>query len=194
MIDVTRPAMKKLVEAAAIKGVVLDIRAVPSAATTIELVAAALGAEVGQVVTATLFVADRAGGTLAGFVHLASGRNPVDPCLLAAVAGEVSLRAATPAEALELTGHLPGHIPPFGYGRSVRTLMDGDLGRYQWIWARAGSTDAVFHLGTRTLTVLSSAVIVPLAPRDWHAHFTTVTERRHGPDRRRPLAIAAVAV
>lgn len=187
MIDVTRPTMAKLGDAAALKGVVLDIRAVPSSANTIELVAAALRAEIGQVVTATVFVADRPGGILVAIVHLASGRNSVDRCLLAAVAGEVSLRAATSAEALELTDHLPGEIPPFGYGRSVRTLMDGDLDRYEWVWARSGSAGELLHLGPRTLRVLSSAVIVPIGPgsRVWDP---AGIERRLGSDRRHALA------
>jgi prolyl-tRNA editing enzyme YbaK/EbsC (Cys-tRNA(Pro) deacylase) len=195
VIDVTQPAIKRLVQAAALKGVVLDIRPLPSSASSPDLVAAAVHADIGQVVTATVFVADHRGAGLAPVVYLGSGRNLVDPCLLAALAGEVSLRAATPAEALDLTGHSPGRIPPFGFGRAVRTLMDGDLRRYQWVWAPAGSAAAVFHVGPRTLMALSSAVIVPVALPQWFADPNTRIERRHLSERRRPsLAVVGAAL
>jgi prolyl-tRNA editing enzyme YbaK/EbsC (Cys-tRNA(Pro) deacylase) len=194
VIDVTLPAIAELVGAAALKGVVLDIRPLPISANGPGLLAAALQTGIGQVVTAVVFVADHRGAGLAPVVYLTSGRNPVDPCLLAAVAGEVSLRAATAAEALELTGHSPGRIPPFGFDRSVRTLMDGDLRRYQWVWVPAGSAGAVFHMGPRTLMALSSAIIVPVAAPQRFADPTGMIERRHRSDRRHPLVVAAVGV
>jgi prolyl-tRNA editing enzyme YbaK/EbsC (Cys-tRNA(Pro) deacylase) len=163
LVDLSQPAIRRIVDAAFRKGVVLDIRPLPGWAHTPESAAAAVGAELGQIVTTTVFVAPRPGGALAPVICLASGRNRVDPRLLAALAGEVSLRAATPAETLDLTGYEIGRVPPFGHGHQVQTLMDGDLRDFQWLWALAGIADAVFRVGPRTLSVLSSAVIVPVA-------------------------------
>ncbi len=193
MIDLAPPAIQRLIDAAALKGVVLDMRPVSSSANSPELVAAAVHAEIGQVVTAMVLVADHRGAGLAPVVYLASGRNLVDLSLLAAVAGEVSLRAATAAEAFELTGHSPGRIPPFGYGRMVRTLMDGDLRRYQWLWAPAGSAAVVLRIGPRALMALSSAVIVPVAPSPWLADPAASIDRRHELERRRAPANVGAA-
>jgi prolyl-tRNA editing enzyme YbaK/EbsC (Cys-tRNA(Pro) deacylase) len=163
LIDVSKPAIRRIVDAAFRKGVILDIRPLPGGTHTPESAAAAVGAELGQIVTTMVFVAPRAGGALAPVICLASGRNRVDPHLLAALAGEVWLRAATPAETLDLTGYEIGRVPPFGHGHQMRTLMDGDLRDFQWVWALAGTADAAFRVRPRTLAVLSSAVIVPVA-------------------------------
>jgi prolyl-tRNA editing enzyme YbaK/EbsC (Cys-tRNA(Pro) deacylase) len=184
VLDVTRPAITRLVDAAALKGVALDIRPLPSSATNAELVAAAVEAEIGQVVTALLFVADHGSAGLAPVVYLQSGSNPVDPCLLAALTGELSLRPATAAEALVLTGQLPGRMPAFGFGHSVRTLMDAAFGRYQWVWAPAGSIAAVFRMGVPTLRALSSAVVVPIPFGSDPRKSLSTAERRHMPERR----------
>jgi prolyl-tRNA editing enzyme YbaK/EbsC (Cys-tRNA(Pro) deacylase) len=83
--------------------------------------------------------------------------------LLAAVTGEVAIRAAGSREARKLTGHSIGAIAPFGHGREVRILMDQDLCAYQWIWVAAGTDSAVFRVAPRTLRMLSNAVVAPVA-------------------------------
>jgi hypothetical protein len=112
LIDVSKPAIRRIVDAAFRKGVILDIRPLPGGTHTPESAAAAVGAELGQIITTMVFVAPRAGGALAPVICLASGRNRVDPHLLAAL---------------------------------------------------AGTADAAFRVRPRTLAVLSSAVIVPVA-------------------------------
>jgi hypothetical protein len=89
------------------------------------------------------------------------GGNQGCPARLAAAAGEVSLRAATADEALELTGYSIGRIPPFGHRGEVKTLIGRDLCVYPWVWAAAGSSAAVFRVAPRTLRALSNAVVAP---------------------------------
>ena len=158
----TENALARVVEAATRRGVALDIRTV-GAIRTAEESAAALHADLGQVVRALVFVAPRPGNRLIPIVCLVSGRNQVDPALLAAVSGEVAIRAATAREARELTGYPIGGVPPFGHGRGVRILMDRDLCQYQWLWAAAGTDATVFPVAARTLQMLSNAVVAPLA-------------------------------
>ena len=171
MTDLLQPApengLARVVAAASRKGVALDIRTVGGAAHTAEEAAAAVHAELGQVVTALVFVAPRPGGRLVPIVCLVSGGNRVDLALLAAVTGEVAIRVATAREARDLTGYPAGAVPPFGHGRGVRILMDQDLCQYQWLWAAAGADAAVFPVAARTLQMLSNAVVAPLAAAGW---------------------------
>jgi prolyl-tRNA editing enzyme YbaK/EbsC (Cys-tRNA(Pro) deacylase) len=126
-----------------------------------------LDADPGQIVKAIVFVAPRPEGRLVPIICLVSGRNEIDPPLLAAVSGEFAIREAGAREVRELTGYAPEALPPFGYARDVRILMDQDLCQYQWIWAAAGSDTAVFRIAPRTLRMLSNAIVAPVAIATW---------------------------
>ncbi len=167
MNDLSHPAIQRVVEVASRKGVALDIRVVPGRTRTAEEAAAAVDAELGQIVKSLVFVAPRTEGRLAPIVCLVSGPNQVDRALLAAVTGEVAIRQATAREARELTGYPIGGIPPFGHGRDVRILMDQDLCAYQWVWATAGTESALFRVAPKTLRMLSNAVVAPVADVPW---------------------------
>jgi prolyl-tRNA editing enzyme YbaK/EbsC (Cys-tRNA(Pro) deacylase) len=41
--------------------------------------------------------------------------------------------------------------------------MDPDLGRYETVWAAAGTANAVFEIPPNTLRVLTNAVVTPIA-------------------------------
>ena len=85
--------------------------------------------------------------------------------VVSAVLTEPRMRRATAIEAHELTGFSIGGIPPFGHVRRIRTVMDPDLGRYETVWAAAGTANAVFPLTPATLRVLSDAVVTQIAVR-----------------------------
>lgn len=156
-----------MVEAASRKGMRLDIRLMPRLTHDAPATAAAVRAELGQVVKTVVVVAPRPGGRLVPIVCLVSGGNELDPGLLAAAAGEVSVRHATAAETLDLTGFLVGGVPPFGHGGDVKVLMDQDLCRYQSVWAAAGAEGAVFRISPRILRMLANAVVAPFAGPSW---------------------------
>jgi prolyl-tRNA editing enzyme YbaK/EbsC (Cys-tRNA(Pro) deacylase) len=142
--------------------VALEIRLLADSARTLESTAAAVDAELGQMVKSQVFVAPRPHGRLVPIVCLVSGRQQADPAALAAVTGEVAVRHATERETRGLTGYPIGGIPPFGHGRDVRVLMDQGLGLHQWVWAVAGACSAVFQVSPSTLRMLSSAIVAPL--------------------------------
>jgi prolyl-tRNA editing enzyme YbaK/EbsC (Cys-tRNA(Pro) deacylase) len=158
---------QRVLDAAARKGVALDIRGLATPAATPEEVAAALRVDLAQVVVSVVFVAPHPDGSLAPVVCLVSGRNRVDECLLAAVLGESSVRRATAGEVHELTGFTKGSVPPIGHGRGVRMVMDQDLGAYEWLWAPAGSETAMLRISPGVLRVLSNAFVTPLAETSW---------------------------
>jgi prolyl-tRNA editing enzyme YbaK/EbsC (Cys-tRNA(Pro) deacylase) len=155
------PAVQRVVDAAARKGVTLDVHISEESAHTAEQAAAAVGVEIGQIVKSLVFVAPGDNG-LEPVLCLVSGPNRVDIPRLAAILGEPDVRRATANEARELTGFTIGGIPPIGHGRAVRVIMDPDLGRFQVVWAAAGTAMAVFPVAPGTLRMLANANVAPI--------------------------------
>lgn len=159
---VTNSAIQRVLDAAARKGVTLEIRVFPQGTHTAEDAAAAVGAELGQIVKSLVFVAPADGGGLEPILCLVSGPNRVDLARLAAVTAEPEIRRATAREANELTGFSIGGIPPIGHRGPIRVIMDPDLGRFREVWAAAGTDTAVFPVPPGTLSSLSNATVAPI--------------------------------
>ena len=151
-----------MLDAAARKGVTLEIITFDQSTHTAADAARAVGADVGQIVKSLVFVAERADGVEPCLV-LASGANTVDVARLGAILTEPHLRRATADEAREATGFVIGGIPPFGHAHPIRTVMDPDLGRFDTVWAAAGTPNAVFPVAPQTLRILANAVVTSIA-------------------------------
>lgn len=150
-----------MLDAAAKKGVSLEIHHFPEGTHTAEDAARAVGAEIGQIVKSLIFVAPAEDG-LKPILCLVSGPNRVDLARLAAVTGEPEVRRATAAEARDLTGFTIGGIPPIGHAAGVRVIMDPDLGRFQVVWAAAGLSTHVFPVKPQALLMLANAHVAPI--------------------------------
>jgi prolyl-tRNA editing enzyme YbaK/EbsC (Cys-tRNA(Pro) deacylase) len=153
--------IQRVRDAAERKGVVLDVTVFSQSTHTAEDAAAAVGAELGQIVKSLVFVAPGEDGP-EPILCLVAGHNRVDLARLAAVTGERDVRRATAREAGELTGFTIGGIPPIGHIRPVRVIMDPDLGRFQTVWAAAGTPNAVFPVPPATLRTLANATVAPI--------------------------------
>lgn len=156
------PAIARVVEAAARKGVTLEVTTFDASTHTAQQAAEAVGAELGQIVKSLVFVAPGDDGP-EPILALVAGTNRVDVARLAAVTGEPDIRRATAREANDLTGFVIGGIPPIGHPHAVRVVMDPDLGRYPVVWAAAGLPTAVFPVPPATLRILANATVVPIA-------------------------------
>jgi prolyl-tRNA editing enzyme YbaK/EbsC (Cys-tRNA(Pro) deacylase) len=154
--------IQRVCDAAARKGVSLEIRVFDESTHTAAEAAATVDAELGQIVKSLVFVAPAENGTLEPVICLVSGPNRVDVARLAAVTGDRDIRRATAREAQELTGFSIGGIPPFGHIRPVRTILDPDLGRFPVVWAAAGTSTAVFPVPPATLRILANATVAPM--------------------------------
>ena len=162
--DSIHPSIQRVLDAAARKGVTLEVTAFDESTHTAAEAAAALGVELGQIVKSLVFIMSGEGGA-DPLLCLVSGTNRVDLARLAAVTSAVEVRRATAREAHELTGFAIGGIPPIGHLRTVRAIMDPDLSRYQVVWAAAGLPTAVFPVPPATLRVLADATVMPIAER-----------------------------
>jgi len=155
--------IQRVRDAAARKGVELDVTVFDQSTHTAEEAAVAVGAELVQIVKSLVFVAPGEGGGLDPIICLVAGHNRVDIARLAAVTGERDVRRATAREAYELTGFTIGGIPPIGHTGPVRVVMDPDLGRFETVWAAAGIPTAVFPVPPATLRTRANAIVAPIA-------------------------------
>jgi prolyl-tRNA editing enzyme YbaK/EbsC (Cys-tRNA(Pro) deacylase) len=176
------PAIQRVIEAAARKGVALNVRVFDRSTHTAQDAADALEVEVGQIVKSLVFVAPHPEGDLEPIVCLVSGPNRVDVARLAAVTGEPDIRRATAGEAHDLTGFSIGGIPPIGHSRSVRVVMDPDLGRFPVVWAAAGTGTAVFPVPPGTLRTLANATVAPITEEPRAADIAAESADRESRD------------
>ena len=125
--------------------------------------AAAVGAELGQIVKSLVFVVRGEDGP-EPILCLVAGPQPGRP----GPAGRGHRRARRPAgdrargqraDRLRHRRH-PADRPRAG--RSA-VIMDPDLGRYQVVWAAAGLSTAVFPVPPATLRILANATVAPIA-------------------------------
>lgn len=163
MPETDHPAHRRVREAALRKGVEIEIVTFPESTHTAQDAARALGVELSQIVKSLVFAAPADDDRLEPVIALVSGSNRVDVARLAAVISEPRLRRATAREVGDLTGFVIGGVPPIGFGRPVRVVMDPDLGRYPVVWAAAGTQNAVFGVPPATLRALADAEVAPLA-------------------------------
>ncbi len=157
------PAVQRVLDVAARKGVTLEVTAFPETTHTAADAARVVGAEIGQIVKSLVFVVAGEDGELEPIVCLVSGADRVDLERLAAVVGRRDVRRSTAREADELTGFTIGGIPPFGHDRRTRVIMDPALTRYETVWAAAGLPTAVFPVPPGILRMLADAHVAPIA-------------------------------
>ena len=117
------PAVQRVLDAAIRKGVTLEVTVFDESTHTAIEAAAAVGADLGQIVKSLVFVVPIAGG-LEPILCLVAGHNRVDVARLAAVTSAPDIRRATAREARDLTGFSIGGIPPIGHDRPIRVIMD----------------------------------------------------------------------
>jgi Cys-tRNA(Pro) deacylase len=147
----------RVIAAARARGVELEVRTLDQSTRTAAEAAAAVGAEVGQIVKSLVFVGRQP------YLALVSGSNLVDVKALAKAVGETEIRRATADEARASTGFVIGGIPPFGHTAPLRTLMDPDLLRYEVVWAAAGTGNSVFPIKPGSLRELAGAEVAAIA-------------------------------
>jgi prolyl-tRNA editing enzyme YbaK/EbsC (Cys-tRNA(Pro) deacylase) len=146
----------RVIAAARERGVDINVVHLEQSTRTAQEAAAAVGAQVGQIVKSLIFVADGA-DAVTPYIVLVSGSNLADLSALAAFVGEDSVRRATADEARTATGFAIGGIPPFGHSQRIRTLIDPDLLTYETVWAAAGTGNSVFPISPASLRDLARA-------------------------------------
>jgi prolyl-tRNA editing enzyme YbaK/EbsC (Cys-tRNA(Pro) deacylase) len=139
------------------------VQELPADTSTAEAAAQAVGAPQGSIVKSLIFMADGVPALV-----LVSGDQRADVKRLRAELGlsKKRLRIAQPHEVLESTGFPVGGVPPVGHQPPLRTLIDATLGRFDRVWAAAGSPHAVFPVGFQQLVTITQGEVLDLATGD----------------------------
>ena len=122
--------------------------------------AAAIGCEVAEIAKSLIFKS--AGG--APVLVIACGDNRVDERKVRALLGERIGRADADFVLLH-TGYAIGGVPPVGHATAPVVLIDQDLQRFAFVWAAAGTPNAVFKLTPADLVRLTRGQVADLAKR-----------------------------
>jgi prolyl-tRNA editing enzyme YbaK/EbsC (Cys-tRNA(Pro) deacylase) len=159
------------------------VRELPADTSTAGAAARAVDAPLGSIVKSLVFLADGA-----PLLVLVAGDQRADVRRLRAALGlsKKRLRIAQPAEVLDITGFEVGGVPPVGHdqresrpkgvpehqrsgqstsgadGAVVRTLIDRTLGRFDIVWAAAGSPNAVFPIAYNQLVTITNGEVMDL--------------------------------
>jgi Cys-tRNA(Pro) deacylase len=153
-------AAQRVADALAAAGVEAEVRNYAESTRTAEEAAAAVGADVGQIVKSLVFLADGR-----PVLALVSGANRLDTTKLAQIAGAKITRADADTVRAS-TGYAIGGVPPVGLASALPVYCDRDLMRYTEVWAAAGTPHAVFSIGPETLTRITHAEVVDLALKE----------------------------
>jgi prolyl-tRNA editing enzyme YbaK/EbsC (Cys-tRNA(Pro) deacylase) len=151
------PNVRRVIDAAAALGLVIEPRRFPDGTKTAADAAAAIGVDVGQIVKSLIFAVD--GEVVLAYV---SGKNQLDEAKLASAAGGTSCTRVDADTVRAATGYPIGGVPPFGHATDLRAFVDPDLLGYDEVWAAAGTWHDVFAMSPADLVRSSGAAIVDL--------------------------------
>jgi prolyl-tRNA editing enzyme YbaK/EbsC (Cys-tRNA(Pro) deacylase) len=167
MPEASHPANQRVRDAAAKRGVSIEVVTFDESTHTAQEAADAIGVELGQIVKSLVFMAPadpaREDSDLEPVIALVRGTDRVDIGKLVNVSGRPRLRRASANEAKATTGYSIGGVPPFGHRQRIAVIMDPALDGYEEIWAAAGTPTAVFAIAPATLVMLSDALVAPCA-------------------------------
>jgi prolyl-tRNA editing enzyme YbaK/EbsC (Cys-tRNA(Pro) deacylase) len=122
---------------------------------TAELAAQALGTAVGAIVKSLVVLADGR-----PCLAMVSGDRRADLTAVAELFGANSVSMARGAQVKEITGFAIGGVPPLlenPAGERLPAILDRQLGRFDEVWAAAGSPYAVFPIAPSELERLTGA-------------------------------------
>lgn len=115
--------------------------------------AAAIGCTVAEIAKSIVFRGKQSGQAI---LVVASGDNRVCERKVAELVGE-KLGRADADFVRSATGYAIGGVAPLGHSTPPRLLLDGDLRRFERIWAAAGTPFSVFPLTPDELQQLTGA-------------------------------------
>jgi prolyl-tRNA editing enzyme YbaK/EbsC (Cys-tRNA(Pro) deacylase) len=149
--------VRRVLDAAADRGLVIEPRRFPEGTKTAADAAAAIGVELGQIVKSLVFAVD--GEVVLAYV---SGANQLDEHQLALAAGGSRAVRVDADRVREATGFPIGGVPPFGHATHLRVFIDPDLLQYDEVWAAAGTWNDVFGIEPHRLVEASAGAVVDL--------------------------------
>lgn len=154
------PSARRVADAAAERGLSIEIVTFAESTRTAEDAAAAIGCTVGQIVKSLVFNVDGR-----PVIALVAGSNQLDTRKLAALlgVGRKKVQRADADVVRTATGFAIGGVPPFGHATTMDVTIDRDLTQYETVWAAAGTPNTVFMITPDELIHASGGTVADLA-------------------------------
>jgi prolyl-tRNA editing enzyme YbaK/EbsC (Cys-tRNA(Pro) deacylase) len=127
----------------------------PAAARSANEAAVAIGCSVAEIVKSLIFRGIHSNKPV---VVLAAGGNRVDEFRVSGFVGE-SIEKASADFVRDATGYAIGGVPPFGHATPAITIVDEDLMKSNYVWAAAGTPNAVFRIESKLLVELAGGQV-----------------------------------
>ena len=134
------------------------VRELPSSARTSAEAAAAVGCDVAQIAKSLVFRAQESDRAV---LAIASGANRVDEKKLSAALGERICKADA-SYVRERTGFVIGGVPPVAHRTVLPVFIDRDLFTLEFLWAAAGTPNAVFRTTADDLCDMTGGRVIDL--------------------------------
>lgn len=142
------------------KGLGIRVIEFPGSTATAEQAAVAAGCQLGAIVKSLLFLVEGR-----PMLVLVAGDRMADPRRIAArfAVGKKKVKLADAETVRNITSYEIGGVPPLGHPVRLPTLIDDSLGRFDMVWAAAGTSNAVFPIPFPLLAQITSGEVVSLA-------------------------------
>jgi prolyl-tRNA editing enzyme YbaK/EbsC (Cys-tRNA(Pro) deacylase) len=147
---------RRVQEALIAQGVELNIVELPVSTRTANEAAGAVGCEVGQIAKSLVLRGEQSNRA---YLVITSGSNRLDLDRLATQLTE-PVKMANADFVRQRTGFSIGGVPPTGHSTPVSTHIDQDLLQFEFIWAAAGTPNAVFRLTPDQLIAIAGDQVI----------------------------------
>lgn len=118
-----------------------------------------MGCDIGQIAKSLVF--ERLPGSLPLLV-IASGAHRVDEGRISQEVGAEKIRKPDAEFVRRATGFAIGGVPPLGHDTRLDTLIDAALLGHPFIWAAAGTPNALFRMDPKDLLPMTGGRVVPV--------------------------------
>jgi Cys-tRNA(Pro) deacylase len=140
-------------------GLDLDIIAYDVSTATAQQAAEAIGTSLGSIVKSLCFlVGDEP------VIVLTAGDQLVDDRKLGQLfgVGRKKVKIADAETTLQVTGYLPGGVPPLGHVQPLAIIIDETLSRFETVYAAAGAPSINFGIPYETLVEVTGGRVVDI--------------------------------
>ena len=153
-----KPSVQRVHDALAAAGVEPRIKEFPESTRTAAEAAAAIGCDTSEIVKSLVFAADGV-----PVLVLMDGSSRVDVERVRAELGAGKVTRPDAAVVREATGYAIGGVPPVGHPAPLHTVIDPQLGRFETVWAAAGTPHAVFPIAYDDLVRVTGGEVRPVS-------------------------------
>lgn len=134
----------------------LEVIELAQSTRTAQEAADAVGCELGQIVKSLVFKSLEK-----PLLFLVSGKNQLDIKKVGGLLG-LKIEKADADFAREQTGYPIGGVPPVAHAQPLDIFIDSDLLEYEFVWAAAGTPNAVFRIKSNDLPRVTGGRIIQM--------------------------------